>query len=75
MLGLLALIAALFVAEFAGTPIRRNEADQRTANALAQAKEALIGYAANYPRPSKANDSMHFTHQAMEQKPDNRYCS
>ena len=49
LLGLLGLVAALFVAGFAGNLIRSNATDQRTANALAQAKEALIGYAANYP--------------------------
>jgi type II secretory pathway pseudopilin PulG len=49
LLGLLGLIAALFVVGFAGNLTRQNEADERTANALAQAKEALIGYAANYP--------------------------
>lgn len=49
LLGLLALIAALFVAGLAGNLSRENETSQRTTDALAQAKEALIGYAANYP--------------------------
>ncbi len=49
VLGLLGLLAALFVAGFAGNIFRQNQTDQRTADALAQAKAALIGYAANYP--------------------------
>ena len=49
LLGLLGLVAALFVAKFAGNLTRQNETGQRTADALAQAKEALVGYAANYP--------------------------
>lgn len=49
LLGLLGLVAVLFFAGIAGNLVRQNETDQRTADALAQAKEALIGYAANYP--------------------------
>ena len=48
-LGLLALIVAMLVITFSGDPLRRNITNQRTAGALAQAKEALIGFAANYP--------------------------
>src|SRR3954462_10142306 len=49
LLGLLALLAALFVVKSADQAARHNEADQRTADVLAQTKEALVGYAANYP--------------------------
>ena len=49
LLALLAVVGALFVAGLAGDLSRNNETDQRSADVLAQAKEALIGYAANYP--------------------------
>ena len=49
LLGFIGLVAALFIVGFAGNLDRQNQTDDRTANALAQAKEALIGYAANYP--------------------------
>ena len=49
VLALLGLITALFVAGFAGTLVRQNLTEQRTADALAQAKAALVGYASNYP--------------------------
>ena len=49
LLALLAVVGALFVAGLAGNLSRQNEASQRTTDVLAQAKEALIAYAANYP--------------------------
>lgn len=48
LLALLGLLAGMFVIGLAGNLARQNETGQRTAEALAQAKEALIGYAANY---------------------------
>lgn len=48
LLALLGLAAALFVVAIAGGVTRKNETNERSAAALAQAKEALIGYAANY---------------------------
>jgi hypothetical protein len=47
-LGILFLIVGMFVIAFGGNLLRQNTTDRRTAAALAQAKEALIGFAANY---------------------------
>lgn len=48
MAAIVGLVAAIFVLGLAGSIGRQNTEDRRTAEALAQAKEALIGYAANY---------------------------
>ena len=48
-LALLVLLVGMLVIGFGNDLLRQNETDQRTANALSQAKEALIGFAANYP--------------------------
>lgn len=49
VLALLGLLAGMFVIGLAGTMAQRNAAKQHSADALAQAKEALISYAARYP--------------------------
>ncbi|HZP91717.1 MAG TPA: hypothetical protein VFB20_02380, partial [Burkholderiales bacterium] len=46
--GLLGLLIILLVIGFTSDLLRRNYKDRQTSAALAQAKEALIGYAANY---------------------------
>ena len=48
-LALLVLLVGMLVIGFGNDLLRQNETDQRTANTLSQAKEALIGFAANYP--------------------------
>ena len=48
VLVLLGLLVGVLAVGFTGDLIRQNKRDQQTADALAQAKEALIGYAANY---------------------------
>ena len=45
---LLGLLVGVLAVGFTGDLARQNKGDQQTADALAQAKEALIGYAANY---------------------------
>jgi hypothetical protein len=48
MLGLVGLLVALFVFGLVDNSARSNETGQRTAEALAQARQALIGYAGSY---------------------------
>ena len=48
VLSLLGLLAVVLVIGFTGDLTRQNKRQQQTADALARAKDALIGYAANY---------------------------
>lgn len=49
---IIGLAALLLVAKLTGNLTRASETDRRTVEALAQAKAALIGYAASYPERS-----------------------
>lgn len=49
LLALLGLLVGMFVFGLGGNMAQRNAENQRSADALAQAKEALISYAARYP--------------------------
>ena len=49
VLVLIGLLVGVLVVGLTGDLVRQNDRESRTTDALAKAKEALVGYAANYP--------------------------